>query len=546
MTQSGEKLPKKQPLPLPPLAPPTTPQENTEIYAVDPHDEEEGNTGVSFRPPNSLFKPKTDDKSANFPVPSNLNDLPDFDDDDDLESAEPTQISNVKLPPLGDKAKLGIPPLPQSGTTVTNPARGNQVRGPATMPVGANVSSPATPISRPHSQARAGETDVKAGGGMGRSPLRPGRQQGGTTPAFSPPQGRSAGQPTLAELVKIAYDSGYSDIHLGVGELPRMRDRGEILILDQYPEIDLNTFMSWLREILREEEIQKFKKELEFDGATQYDFARVRINIFDTLRGPALVLRLIPLKILTLEQLRLPPVFRDICDAHKGLILITGPTGSGKSTTLAAMIDHINKEQAKHIITIEDPVEFVHKSHKSLIKQREVGIHTLKFDNALKASLREDPDIILVGEMRDKETVNTALKAAQTGHLVMGTLHTNSAIKTLERIFTLYTAEEQPAIRSAIAESLVAIIAQGLCRTTDGKRAAYHDILINTETVKDYILGNKYEEIGMLMEEGEFDGMITMNRSLFNLYQEGRITEEVALERSPTRNEMAMMLRGRI
>jgi len=325
-----------------------------------------------------------------------------------------------------------------------------------------------------------------------------------------------------------------------------MRDRGDMITLEQYPEIDLNTFMSWLREILKEEEIQRFKKELEFDGATQYDFARVRINVFDTLRGPALVLRLIPLKILTMEQLRLPPIFRDICDAHKGLILITGPTGSGKSTTLAAMIDYINTEQPKHIITIEDPIEFVHKSRKALIKQREVGMNTHKFDNALKASLREDPDIILVGEMRDKETVNTALKAAQTGHLVMGTLHTNSAIKTLERVFTLYSAEEQPAMRSAIAESLVGIIAQGLCRTTDGKRAAYHDILINTETVKDYILSNKYEEIGMLMDEGEFDGMMTMNKSLFNLYQEGRITEEIALERSPVRNEMAMMLRGRI
>ncbi|MFM7576161.1 MAG: ATPase, T2SS/T4P/T4SS family, partial [Microcystaceae cyanobacterium] len=168
------------------------------------------------------------------------------------------------------------------------------------------------------------------------------------------------------------------------------------------------------------------------------------------------------------------------------------------------------------------------------------------FDNALKAALREDPDIILVGEMRDKETVNTALKAAQTGHLVMGTLHTNSAIKTLERVLTLYTAEEQPAMRTAIAESLVAIVAQGLCRTTDGKRAGFHDILINTETVKDYVRQGKYEEIAELMRDGEYDGMITANQSLFNLYQEGRITEETALELAPVPNEMAMMLRGRI
>ena len=356
---------------------------------------------------------------------------------------------------------------------------------------------------------------------------------------------RSSGQPSLEYIIKKAYAQGFSDIHLGVEEVPRMRDRGE-MALTEYPKTDLNTFMSWLDEILTNEEVERFKKELEFDGATQYEFARVRINVFDTLRGPAMVMRLIPLKILTMEQLGLPPVFQDISDEHKGLILVTGPTGSGKSTTMAAMVDYINTEHSKHIITIEDPIEFVHKSKRSLIKQREVGINTRKFDNALKAALREDPDIILVGEMRDRETVNTALKAAQTGHLVMGTLHTNSAVKTIERILTLYTAEEQDAMRIAISESLVAVISQGLCRTTDGKRAAYHDIMVNTETVKDYIKQGKYEDIHNLMLNGEYDGMLTTNQALFRLYEEGRITEEVALEMSPTANEMAMMLRGRV
>ena len=354
----------------------------------------------------------------------------------------------------------------------------------------------------------------------------------------------SPGHPTLDYIVRNAYESGFSDIHLGVGETPRMRNRGQMELTD-YPKTDLNTFMSWLYEVLKHEEVVRFKKELEFDGATQYDFARARINVFDTLNGPALVMRLIPVKILTLEQLNLPPVFEDISDAHKGLVLVTGPTGSGKSTTMAAMVDYINTEHAKHIITIEDPIEFVHQSRRSLIKQREVGINTRKFDHALKAALREDPDIILIGEMRDRETVNTALKAAQTGHLVMGTLHTNSAIKTIERILTLYSAEEQDAMRVAIAESLVSVISQGLCRTTDGKRAAYHDILVNTETVKDYITGSKYDEIHQLMLDGGYDGMITTNQSLFELYEDGRITEETALECSPTPNEMAMMLRGR-
>ena len=369
-------------------------------------------------------------------------------------------------------------------------------------------------------------------------------QNGQISPPRSP-QSRASNQPTLEHLVRIAFERGYSDVHLGVGEQPRMRDRGEMIILD-YPEIDINTFYSWLREILGEEEILRFKKDLEFDGATQYQFARARINIFESLRGPGMVLRLIPMKIPTMEQLGLPIVFRDVCDVQKGLILITGPTGSGKSTTLAAMIDYINKEQAKHIITIEDPIEFIHKSRRSLIKQREVGIHTHEFDNALKACLREDPDIILVGEMRDKATVNTALKAAQTGHLVLGTLHTSSSVKTLDRILTLYSAEERESLLVAIAESLVCIISQGLCRTTDGKRAAFYDILVNTEAVKDYIRGGKNDEIIELMRDGEYHGMITTNQSLFSLYQEGRISDEVALAMSPVPNEMAMMMRGRI
>lgn len=360
-----------------------------------------------------------------------------------------------------------------------------------------------------------------------------------------PAKGTPNASPTLEQIIKVAYDKGFSDVHLGVGEVPRFRNRGEIETTD-WPETDQDTFMGWLREVLTEEDIRQYEENLDFDGATQYEFARVRINIFGSLYGPAMVLRLIPLKILTMEQLNLPPVFKDVCHYHKGLILVTGPTGSGKSTTMAAMIDYINKEMPKHIITIEDPIEFIHKSRKALIKHREVGMHTRKFDNALKAALREDPDIILVGEMRDKETVNTALKAAQTGHLVMGTLHTNSAVKTIERILSLYQPNEQPTMRVALAESLVAVIAQGLCRTTDGKRSAFHDILINTDAIRDYIRKGELDEIEAIIPRCGFDGMCTMNQSLYKLYEEGRITEEVALEMSPKQNEMAQMLRGRV
>ena len=422
-------------------------------------------------------------------------------------------------------------PTPATGQTVVSAQAGGatptMVSPPPPPPapaVATTVSSPPSPSSRPPV--------------VGHRP---------TAPPSVPAATRSAphGSPTLEEIVRVAFDKGYSDVHLGVGEVPRYRNRGE-MDPTNWPVTDRETFDSWLGEILSPEEIRQFKEHLDFDGATQYDFARVRINIFDSLHGPAMVLRLIPTKILTVEQLNLPPVFKDVCHYHKGLILITGPTGSGKSTTMAAMIDYINKEMPKHIITIEDPIEFVHKSQKALIKHREVGMHTHKFDNALKAALREDPDLILVGEMRDKETVNTALKAAQTGHLVMGTLHTNSAVKTIERILQLYEPEQQAPMRVSIAESLVAVISQGLCRTTDGKRAAFHDILLNTDAVKDYIRRGEIEEIEQLMPRCTFDGMCTMNQSLYKLYEAGRITEETALEMSPKPNEMAQALRGRV
>ncbi|NEO22105.1 MAG: PilT/PilU family type 4a pilus ATPase [Moorea sp. SIO1F2] len=427
------------------------------------------------------------------------------------------------------------PPLNVASRPVS--AQANQSRpaqpramAPRSRQAGAPVASRPRPVA---TAAQNSATKVQA---------KPSANQHQQTPSNI---GLPPGQSSLESIVRQAFEKGISDIHLGVGETPRFRNRGE-MEPTEYPVTDQATFSCWLKEILTDEEIRRFREELEFDGATQYEFSRVRINIFDSLLGPAMVLRIIPLKILTLEQLRLPAILKDVCHYHKGLILVTGPTGSGKSTSMAAMIDYMNKEMPRHIITIEDPIEFIHQSRKSLIKQREVGMHTRKFDRALKAALREDPDVILIGEMRDRETVNTALKAAQTGHLVMGTLHTNSAVKTIERILNLYNPEEQPPMRVAISEALVAVISQGLCRTTDGKRAAFHDILINTESIKDYILKGKYEEIEQLMADSEFDGMVTVNKSLFALYQEGRITEETALEKSPTPNEIAMMLRGRI
>jgi twitching motility protein PilT len=452
-----------------------------------------------------------------------------------------TDAQNPFNPPSGPRIPPQPPPRPAAPPSMETqmnhqPPQSFAASGgtaPMTMVTPGPGAAPPPPAAKP----------------MGRPPAPPAPPPVGHRPAApqaATPRNRpTPGQPTLAQIVREAFDKGFSDVHLGVKEVPRFRNRGEIETTD-YPVTDLDTFFSWLSEVLSDAEIQRFKDTLDFDGATQYEFARVRINIFDTLTGPAMVMRLIPLKILTMEQLNLPPVFKDICHYHKGLILVTGPTGSGKSTTMAAMVDYMNKEMPKHIITIEDPIEFVHTSQKSLIKQREVGINTLKFDSALKASLREDPDVILVGEMRDKETVNTALKAAQTGHLVMGTLHTNSAVKTIERVLGLYEPDQQEPMRVSIAESLIAVIAQGLCRTTDGKRAAFHDILINTDAIKDYIRKGDMDEVEALIPRCNFDGMCTMNQSLYKLYEAGRITEETALEMSPKPNEMAQILRGRV
>ena len=305
-------------------------------------------------------------------------------------------------------------------------------------------SHPQTPPRVPPLPARPASSEAMASGqtqsASSASPAMPPQQGAGSVPAAPPAGHRPTAPPrppgsikvssglTLERLVREAYEKGFSDVHLGVGEAPRFRNRG-LIELTNYPVTDETTFLSWLSEILSAEQVQKFKSKLDYDGAANYDFARIRINIFDALKGPSMVLRLIPKRIMSLDELGFSPVFKDICHYPKGLVLVTGPTGSGKSTTLAGMVDYINGEMPKNIISIEDPIEFVHESRKSLIKQREVGINTTEFEYALRASLREDPDIILIGEMRDRETVNTALKAAQTGHLVFGTLHTNSAVK---------------------------------------------------------------------------------------------------------------------
>jgi twitching motility protein PilT len=351
-------------------------------------------------------------------------------------------------------------------------------------------------------------------------------------------------QPSLADLVRDAHRDGYSDLHLGVGRAPHARDRGAIVVTP-HPTTDEATFYGWLAEILPPEDIESFRRTWDYDGAADYRFVRVRINLLMTLKGPSMVLRLISTAVPTLKALKFPPIFYEICQYPQGLVLITGPTGSGKSTTLAAMVNEINETLPRHIITIEDPIEFVHlKDIKSVISQREIGIHTQDFPVALKACLREDPDVILIGEIRDKETLRIALKASQTGHLVFGTLHTNSAVKSLERIFNLFEPNERDTLRIEVAESLAAIVSQALVRTTDNRRVALYEILINNDTVRDYIKRDDPDEIEEQMKRGDYYGMCTRNQTIRKFVEDGSLSIETALEASLKPQELAISLKG--
>jgi twitching motility protein PilT len=375
-------------------------------------------------------------------------------------------------------------------------------------------------------------------------------------PAPSPPPATLAGvfpqtpKPSgatprsLVAVVRVAFEAKCSDVHLGVGEEPRLRFRGDMQMTD-WPITTGEQFTGWLEEILAPGDRQAFQDEKEYDGSHAFSFVRVRINLFESLLGPAMVLRLIPFEVPTLEDLDLPEVFKSLLNYTKGLILMTGPTGCGKTTTLAAMINWMNITQTKHILTIEDPVEFVHPNKSCLVHQREIGHHTKMFSIALRAALREDPDVLLIGEIRDHETLSTALEAAQTGHLVFGTLHTNSAVKTVERILGMFPAEDQKLIRANVAESLLAVISQGLLKSTDGGRVAYHDIFINTDACRDYLLRSEFDQVEEIMKRSSFEGMQTLNQSLLELVTRGKVSEEDALAVSLKRGELSQALRGR-
>ncbi|HTE19630.1 MAG TPA: type IV pilus twitching motility protein PilT [Armatimonadota bacterium] len=337
----------------------------------------------------------------------------------------------------------------------------------------------------------------------------------------------------MDELFRLLRDIEGSDLHLTSREKPMVRIHGKMKKLDQFQVSDPDE----LKRILWEITPQRNQEEWERDHDTDFAYelagvARFRCNIFADRHGPGAVFRLIPSKIATAKDLNLTQSMLDLCFLSKGLVVVTGPTGSGKSTTLAALVDHINKHRDEHIITIEDPVEFVHNNINCLVNQREVHVHTNSFSRALRAALREDPDIVLVGEMRDLETVAIAIETAETGHLVFGTLHTTTAATTVDRIIDQFPADQQEQIRTMLSEALKAVIAQTLCRSKDGRRVAAFEILLVDPAAANLIREGKTYQLPSMMQIGKNRGCITMNDSLFTHVKEGRVDPKEAYLKS--------------
>ena len=331
----------------------------------------------------------------------------------------------------------------------------------------------------------------------------------------------------ISELLRFVLDSNGSDLHISAGEPPIIRVHGEMTKVD-LPPLDKEEVHNMVYDVLSDFQRKVFEEQLELDFSFGLgDLARFRVNVFKQYRGESAVFRTIPSKIPTFEDLYLPKVFKDLCGIEKGLVLVTGPTGSGKSTTLAAMIDFINSNKKEHILTVEDPIEFLHTSKKCLLNQRELGPHTKSFAAALRSALREDPDVILVGEMRDLETIALALTAAETGHLVFATLHTSSAPDTVDRIIDVFPAGQQNQVRSMFSASLQAIISQSLFRRRDGKgRIAAFEILIATPAVRNLIRENKVAQIPSIMQTSKALGMQTMESACQELIGKNLVTKD--------------------
>ena len=351
--------------------------------------------------------------------------------------------------------------------------------------------------------------------------------------------------PALDAIIRQVHTEGASDLHMTTGSVPMIRShKGLVPLSDEVLTAKRNREL--LTELMNDEQRDFFRDNMEIDFGYEVEgVTRLRCNIFMQRQGIGGVFRLIPTKILTLEELNLPQKLREFCDLPMGLVVVTGATGSGKSTTLAAMIDYINKNRSKHILTIEDPIEFVHEMKQSLVNQREVGASTKSFSNALRSALREDPDIILVGEMRDLETIRLALTAAETGHLVFGTLHTNSAAGTVDRIIDVFPADEQDQIRVMLSDTLKGVIAQRLLPTHDKSgRVAAIEILSGTTALANLIREGKTFQLDSVIQTGKKEGMISMDAALAALLESGVISKDEALKHAKDKTSIQRTLMG--
>ncbi|MCZ4320781.1 type IV pilus twitching motility protein PilT [Pseudomonas anguilliseptica] len=338
----------------------------------------------------------------------------------------------------------------------------------------------------------------------------------------------------ITELLAFSAKQGASDLHLSAGLPPMIRVDGDVRRIN-LPALDHKQVHALIYDIMNDKQRKDFEEFLETDFSFEVPgVARFRVNAFNQNRGSGAVFRTIPSKVLSMEDLGMGEIFRKISDVPRGLVLVTGPTGSGKSTTLAAMLDYINSNKYHHILTVEDPIEFVHESKKCLINQREVHRDTLGFTEALRSALREDPDIILVGEMRDLETIRLALTAAETGHLVFGTLHTTSAAKTIDRVVDVFPAEEKSMVRSMLSESLQSVISQTLLKKIGGGRVAAHEIMIGTPAIRNLIREDKVAQMYSAIQTGGSLGMQTLDSCLKTLVTKGIVSREAAREKAKT------------
>jgi len=336
----------------------------------------------------------------------------------------------------------------------------------------------------------------------------------------------------ITELLTFSVQQKASDLHISAGMPPMIRVDGDMRRI-KMPSLDHKQVHSLVYDIMNDKQRKDFEEFLETDFSFEVPgLARFRVNAFNQNRGAGAVFRTIPTDILSMETLGMGKVFKDLSERPRGLVLVTGPTGSGKSTTLAAMVDYVNDTRSDHILTIEDPIEFVHQSKKCLVNQREVHRDTLGFSEALRSALREDPDIILVGEMRDLETIRLALTAAETGHLVFGTLHTTSAAKTIDRIIDVFPAQEKSMVRSMLSESLEGIISQTLLKKPKGGRVAAHEIMVGTPAIRNLVREDKVAQMYSAIQTGAAFGMQTMDQCLANMVQKGLISREAAREKA--------------